>query len=483
VFTVQLNSGDQAVVVATAEADEPLIARDSFAVEVARQANLLQTALQESVPSNRSRRKTGTHSLSISDLARPSSHVPHLHSSISQLILAADQFIVERRDASGTPLGKTVIAGYPWFSDWGRDTMIALPGLTLATRRYQEAASILRTFAKFVSQGMLPNRFPDAGEAPEYNTVDATLWYFVAIDEYLRATRDVALVRDLFPILRDIVDWHVRGTRFGIHMDAQDGLLFAGESGVQLTWMDAKVGDWVVTARIGKPVEINALWFNALSILSRFSQLLGEDAVSREYYVMAERVHRSFNKRFWSADLHYLFDVIDGPEGELAADGKRYDASLRPNQLFAISLRHSLLDAERAKAVVDTCLAELWTPVGLRSLSPRDPRYAAKYQGSPQVRDGVYHQGTVWSWLLGPFVSAHYQVYDNAVESLSYLDGVAAHMRDACVGQISEIFDGDEPHVARGCFAQAWGVAEILRVWSQLNEHEFYQAPSATKES
>jgi predicted glycogen debranching enzyme len=375
-----------------------------------------------------------------------------------QLTLAADQFIVERGS------GRTVIAGYPWFGDWGRDTMIALPGLTLATGRPQIAASILRTFAGFVSEGMLPNRFPDGGAAPEYNTVDATLWYFVAIDEYVRRTDDRALLDDLYPVLRSIVGWHQRGTRHGIRVDAQDGLLSAGEDGVQLTWMDAKIGDWVVTPRTGKAVEINALWFNALVVMRDFAQRLGEVEAAREYGSAAERVARSFNERFWYEAGGYLYDVIDGPDA--------HDPSLRPNQLLAISLRHSLLDNGRAKSVVDKCAQELWTPVGLRSLAPSDPEYAARYAGTPHERDAAYHQGTVWSWLLGPFVTAHYRVYNDAPAALALLGGIAAHLRDGCVGQVSEIFDAEAPFAPRGCCAQAWGVAEVLRAWSDINESE-----------
>lgn len=382
----------------------------------------------------------------------------------AQLVLAADQFIAERHGGAATAPGKTIIAGYPWFSDWGRDTMIALPGLTLSTGRPQIAASILRTFAEFVSEGMLPNRFPDAGAPPEYNTVDAALWYFVAIDEYLRYTKDRELLQELYPVLRLIVQWHRRGTRHGIRVDAADGLLRAGEPGVQLTCMDAKIGDWVVTPRIGKPVEINALWFNALAIMRDFARELGEGAEARDYGSAAERVARSFNERFWYESGGYLYDVVDGNDGD--------DASVRPNQLFAISLRHPLLDNGRAKAVVDLCARYLRTPVGLRSLAPTDPRYAGRYVGGPRERDGVYHQGTVWSWLLGPFVIAHYRVYADAPSALGFLNGIDAHLRDACVGQVSEIFDGDAPFTPRGCFAQAWSVAEILRARSVIDESE-----------
>lgn len=388
-----------------------------------------------------------------------------------QLVLAADQFVVERRDAAGAVLGSSVIAGYPWFSDWGRDTMIALPGLTLATGRYDIGASILRTFARFVSQGMLPNRFPDGGEEPEYNTVDATLWYFVAIDEYLRRTLDAALRAEIYPVLKDIIDWHQRGTRYGIAVDPADGLLRAGVPGVQLTWMDAKVGDWVVTPRSGKCVEINALWFNALRVASVIAAQENDLAAAARYGAAAEQVHQSFNRRFWNDAGGYLFDVIDSDAGpQDGQPGPGPDASLRPNQIFAVSLPYPLLDKSRSRAVVDICARELWTPVGLRSLGAADPRFVGRYQGGVAHRDSAYHQGTVWSWLLGPFVSAHLRVYHDAAAARRFLAGIEAHLREACVGQVSEIFDGDAPFTPRGCFAQAWGVAEILRVWGEVQE-------------
>ncbi len=386
---------------------------------------------------------------------------------LQQLILAADQFIVERRTSEpAAATGRSIIAGYPWFSDWGRDTMIALPGLTLVTGRADVAASILRTFAKHVSEGMLPNRFPDAGEIPEYNTVDATLWYFVAVDAYLRHTHDTALRQQLYPVLKDIVGWHLRGTRFGIRVDAMDGLLCAGEPGVQLTWMDAKVGDWVVTPRAGKCVEINALWFNALMIMRELATAESDDAAARDFAARAAHVADSFNARFWFEAGHHLYDVVDitGQSGAASCD-----ASLRPNQLFAISLRHMLLDHHRARAVLDSCTRTLWTPLGLRSLAAEDPHYVGRCHGGPLERDGAYHQGTVWSWLLGPFVSAHWRVHGDAALARGYLDGIAAHLRQGCLGQVSEIFDGDPPFVPRGCPAQAWSVAEILRVWSELH--------------
>lgn len=383
---------------------------------------------------------------------------------IAQLTLAADQFIVARDDARSTGSGTTIIAGYPWFGDWGRDTMIALPGLTLATGRAADAASILRTFANHVSEGMLPNRFPDGGDPPQYNSVDATLWYFHAIDAYLQASTDHALLRDLYPTLRDIIDWHRRGTRYGIAVDPNDGLLRAGVAGVQMTWMDAKFGDWVVTPRIGKAVEVNALWHFALEHMAPWAQILGQVEEGARHASEALRVRESFIASFWSEDAGYLYDVIDGPGG--------VDPSLRPNQIFAVSLAPGLLDARRARAVVDTCGRELLTPVGLRSLSPRHPDYAATYVGGARERDAAYHQGTVWSWLLGPFVLAHYRVYGDAAQAQALLAGLAPHLREACLGTISEIFDGHAPHAPRGCVAQAWGVAETLRAWHSITEAE-----------
>jgi predicted glycogen debranching enzyme len=376
---------------------------------------------------------------------------------VQRLVLAADQFIVRRGAAAN---GRTVIAGYPWFSDWGRDTMIALPGLALATGRHEVARNVLRTFAQFVSEGMLPNRFPDAGETPEYNTVDATLWYFHALDEYLAATGDRTLLSELYPVLLYIVEAHVKGTRYRIHADS-DGLLYAGEPGVQLTWMDAKVGDWVVTPRIGKPVEINALWYRALVAMESFAALQGDALAERRFAQLKGTALRSFRRRYWSKERGYLADVVDGPGGSA-------DFSLRPNQLFAVSLDTGLLEREQARAVVDVAACELWTPVGLRSLAPREPGYAGRYAGGPRERDAVYHQGTVWSWLLGPFALAHFNVYRDAAAAQAYLAGIAPHLGEACIGQISEIFDGDAPHEPEGCVAQAWSVAEVLRAWRSI---------------
>jgi predicted glycogen debranching enzyme len=387
---------------------------------------------------------------------------------IATLRRAATQFIVARADANGRLAGTTVIAGYPWFTDWGRDTMIALPGLTLTTGREADAVETLRTFARHVSEGMLPNRFPDGGEAPEYNTVDATLWMFHALDCHLRVTRDQALLRELLPVLADVVKWHDRGTRFGISVDGEDGLLRAGQAGLQLTWMDAKVGDWVVTPRIGKPVEINALWHFAHDALARWSRWVGDDVAANAYARGAHRIRVAFNQRFWNPDAGCLYDVIDGPDGGRDAHGRHVDGRVRPNQLFAVSLGANLLDPEVARAVVDTCAKELLTPVGLRSLSPRDPEYRPRYEGGPWQRDGAYHQGTVWSWLLGPFALAHYHTYDDAEQALAIISAIAPHIAEGCVGTISEIFDAEAPHVPRGCFAQAWSVAEVLRAYDTL---------------
>jgi predicted glycogen debranching enzyme len=382
---------------------------------------------------------------------------------IHQLTLAADQFIVKRAE------GTTVIAGYPWFSDWGRDTMIALPGLTIATGRTRDAAAILRTFAAHTSQGMLPNRFPDGGESPEYNTVDAALWYFHAVDAYLNATKDRTLLSDIYPTLKEIIAWHQRGTRYSIRVDPADGLLSAGEPGVQLTWMDAKLGEWVVTPRLGKPVEINALWHFALARMSLWAHALADDSAAADYDFEAKRVAAVFSDTFWFEAGGYLYDVVDGPDGTVGRSGRRVDTSLRPNQIFAVSLGTDLLDPLRARAVVDTCAGQLLTPLGLRSLAPSDSRYARAYSGGPAQRDAVYHQGTVWSWLLGPFALAYFQVYRNADHALTLLEGIAAHLGEACLGTISEIADADAPHAPRGCFAQAWSVSETLRAWHSLN--------------
>ena len=303
---------------------------------------------------------------------------------------------------------------------------------------------------------MLPNRFPDEGQAPEYNTVDATLWYFEAIRTYHEVTGEDALLRDLFPVLQEILDWHVRGTRYQIHVDPADGLLYAGEPGVQLTWMDAKVEDWVVTPRIGKPVEVNALWYNALCVMADFARLLGDRP--ERYETLAEQAHAGF-ARFWNEELGYCFDVLDGPDGS--------DPSLRPNQLVAVSLPHSPLAPEQQRAVVDACARHLLTSHGLRSLDPRHPDYKGHHGGDRRTRDAAYHQGTVWGWLIGPLVSAHLRVYGEAAVARSFLAPLIQELNAHGVGSLSEIFDGDPPHTPRGCIAQAWTVAEVLRAWKE----------------
>ena len=385
---------------------------------------------------------------------------------IEQLVLAADQFVVDR-PLTDNPHGKTIIAGYPWFTDWGRDTMISLPGLTIATGRYDIAQTILRTFAQYVDQGMLPNVFPDAGATPEYNTVDATLWYFEAIRNYYEATRDQKFLAELFPLLAEIIDWHIKGTRYNIKMD-DDGLLYAGEPGVQLTWMDAKVGDWVVTPRIGKPIEVNALWYNALSCMVCFAQVLNKSATS--YQQLAQQTRSHFSK-FWYEAGGYCYDVIDSPNGN--------DGSFRPNQILAVSLPNqqfstsyiaeTLLSLQQQQQVVNRVGQKLLTSSGLRSLSPDHQSYVGIYGGNSWQRDGSYHQGTTWGWLIGHYVQAHFQVYQDAQLALSFIQPIANHLKNGCVGSVSEIFDADVPFTPRGCFAQAWSVAEVLRAWLYLS--------------
>jgi len=370
------------------------------------------------------------------------------------LSAAADQYIVSRGDQ------KTVIAGYHWFSDWGRDTMIALPGLTLPTGKHDIARSILRTFARNVDQGMLPNRFPDAGETPEYNTVDATLWFFEAARAFLAYTGDLEFVRnDLYPVLRDIIAWHVRGTRYGIKVDPS-GLLDSGEPGVQLTWMDAKVGDWVVTPRRGKPVEIQALWYNALCIMEDFARKFDDEAGQKRYRNMATVASWAFNRLFWNEKLSCLYDVVNGGPP---------DPSIRPNQIFAVSLTHTMLSPERCRSVVEKVQEHLLTPYGLRSLAPSDPQYRGRYTGDPTSRDGAYHQGTVWPWLLGPFITAYVKVNGGSGsarrQAAEWLTPLKGHLTDAGLGHISEVLDGDAPHRPGGCIAQAWSVGEILRAY------------------
>jgi predicted glycogen debranching enzyme len=392
---------------------------------------------------------------------------PHIRSGWpAELILASDQFIVTpstrvadaaRAHASGDEV-RTIFAGYHWFADWGRDTMISLEGLTLNTGRHIEAGYILRTFGHYIRDGLIPNMFPEREREGLYHTADATLWYFHAIERYVEATGDRDTLRLLLPKLLDIIDHHLRGTRFGIHVDPLDGLLVQGEAGYQLTWMDAKVGDWVVTPRRGKAVEINALWYNALRLTSRWAREEIGDEESDRLGRLAEQARRSFNERFWYEEGGYLYDVVDGENGD--------DRALRPNQLLAFSLTYAVLDERRWKPVLDVVERELMTPFGLRSLAPSEHGYKKQYYGDLRSRDAAYHQGTVWAWLIGPFIDAWFRVYpkDHAT-ARRLLHGFATHMGDACIGSISEIFDADEPFTPRGCVAQAWSVAEVLRCW------------------
>lgn len=388
------------------------------------------------------------------------------HLMTAQLTLAADQFIIlprtrnqvdALRDTSVERV-RTVIAGYHWFTDWGRDTMISLEGLTLCTGRYEEARSILLTFGHYVRNGLLPNHFPEGERTAIYNTVDATFWYFHAIDRYYQWTGDKEILETLYPTLQSIIEHHMRGTEFGIHMDQADGLIKAAADGVQLTWMDAKVDEWVVTPRRGKPVEIQGLWFNALKLMESWSRLLERPA--ELYMGLSTLVFTSFNQRFWSEKNGYLFDVIDTDKGD--------DISLRPNQIIAVSLRFPVLDQRLWKTVVDVVENRLLTPYGLRTLDPADKRYYRRYEGNRWDRDAAYHQGLVWTWLIGPFCDAHLKVHGDQHKIKDILKFLETHLTEAGVGSVSEIFDAEDPYVPRACIAQAWSVAETLRCFMNL---------------
>jgi predicted glycogen debranching enzyme len=392
---------------------------------------------------------------------------PRAHQSpAAELVLAADQFIIvpagrvrdaARARAAGDEL-RSVIAGYHWFTDWGRDTMISLEGLAVVTGRYQEAAWILRAFAHYVRDGLIPNLFPEGKNEGLYHTADATLWFFHAMHRYVETTGDHNTLHALLPLLHDIIEHHLRGTRFGIRVDPRDGLLVQGADGYQLTWMDAKVGDWVVTPRRGKAVEINALWYNALRLLEQWHRDIGDAATAKEMGAHADRACESFNRRFWNAATDCLFDVVDGEAGE--------DPVVRPNQIFAISLPHAVLDRHHWEAVLEVVERDLLTPRGLRSLSPHHRDFKAKYSGDLRSRDAAYHQGTVWAWLIGPFIDAWLKVRPNErAKARQIVQGFAPHLDEACVGSISEIFDAEAPFTPRGCIAQAWSVAEVLRAF------------------
>ncbi len=382
------------------------------------------------------------------------------------LVLAADQFVIkpQGRIADATraaALGneaRTVIAGYHWFTDWGRDTMISLEGLTLVTGREREAAFILRTFAHYVRDGLIPNMFPDGSNLGRYNTADATLWFFHAVEQYLRCTGDQVALMHLLPTLIQIVERHIHGTDFGIGVDERDGLLRQGEAGYQLTWMDAKVDDWVVTPRRGKAVEINALWYNALRLLAGWlGEIRGKGAAATLCH-RAEQVYESFNKRFWMADAGFLYDVVDGEHGD--------SLLCRPNQILAISLDHPVLDRSHWASVIDVVRDRLLTPVGLRSLAPGEPEYKDRYFGDLRSRDAAYHQGTVWAWLIGPWIDAWLKVHpDDRAGARRFLEGCIAALDSFGLGTIGEIFDAAPPYTPRGCIAQAWSVAEVLRCW------------------
>jgi predicted glycogen debranching enzyme len=439
-FRVDLRAGDSVTLIASTEAAETMNALSPQAARQAeeeRRARLVATAG------------------SISN----DSHA-------AALVLAADQFIITpagrledaaRARASGDE-ARTVIAGYHWFTDWGRDTMISLEGLTLTTRRLEEAKNILRTFGFYVRDGLIPNLFPEGNSQGLYNTADATLWFFHALQRYVDVSDDWATVRLLLPKLDEAVRLHQSGTRFNIAVDTADGLLRQGADKLALTWMDAKMGDWVVTPRRGKAVEINALWHNALRLIADWHEHEQNHDRAAELRQQADQTRLSFNRRFWYESGGYLYDLVDGEAGD--------DAACRPNQIFAVALDYPVLDESRWAAVVAAVEARLLTPFGLRSLDPAHPDYRSTYSGDLRSRDGAYHQGTVWAWLIGPFIDAWLKTHPGrAHEARRYLTGLIAHLDDACVGSVSEIFDAEEPYTPRGCVAQAWSVAELLRCW------------------
>lgn len=421
-----LNPGETFCLTATVETHIPETWQTALAKEQERQRGLIRLAHSETAPDW-----------------------------IQQLIVAADQFMVSLDDDA------YIMGGYPWFGVWGRDTMASLTGLTAVLGRHELTAKVLRTFSRYINQGMMPNTLSDDNGEPSYNSIDAALWFIVAVWAYMREMPDdLNFLREMYPVLTEIIDWYHRGTRYKIAEDPKDGLLFGGETGSQLTWMDAKVNEWVVTPRIGKAVEVNALWYNALRIMAEFAERLKQPA--HLYSDKAERVLESFNRRFWSEKKGYLYDVID-PK----------DDTLRPNQLLALSLPFRVLtDDTRAKQVVDRCAAELLTSGGLRTLSYNDPQYVGNYGGNAPERDGAYHQGTVWAWLIGPFASAHLTVYNDPQTALSFIEPFSSHLFDQGIGTIGEICDGNSPFRPRGAIAQAWSVAEVLRVWWDIQRHQ-----------
>ncbi|MDO8744579.1 MAG: amylo-alpha-1,6-glucosidase [Candidatus Brocadiaceae bacterium] len=429
----------------------PLLKGDSMLVQA---CSLNQNVLVQSTRLNQQKRDSGLQP-QFSALEPPQGEVKNITKLCKSLLTVANSFIVKRENDK-----KSIIAGYHWFGDWGRDTMISLPGLSLVQGRFEDAREILLSYAQYVSKGMIPNRFPDYGETPEYNTVDASLWYIQSVYQYLRFAKDFKTIRkDLYGVLKDIIEHYQKGTRFNIHMDS-DGLIYAGIAGVQLTWMDAKVGDWVVTPRIGKAVEINALWYNALKIMSFLAREMDLSNESKDYTILAENVRKSFNDAFWFDEGRYLYDFING---------ETKNTAIRPNQVFAVSLPYTMLSKKRQRNVVEIVKEHLLTPYGLRSLSPKDRDYIGSYRGNVYERDKAYHQGTVWAWLIGPYISAYAKAYAGNKDTLKYIKGLFVpfyeHLFDAGLGTVSEIFDGDPPHTPRGCISQAWSVAEILRAY------------------
>ncbi|WP_210187261.1 amylo-alpha-1,6-glucosidase [Pararhizobium antarcticum] len=379
---------------------------------------------------------------------------------VQHLVLAADQFIARRFMHDGTP-AHTVVAGYHWFADWGRDTMISLPGLTLVTGRPEIARSVLLAFADVLDRGMIPNRFPDAGTEPEFNTVDATFWFVEAIAALHRMAPDGEFLAQMYPVISSIVENLIKGTRYGIRIDPVDGLIHAGEEGVQLTWMDARVGDRVITPRMGKPIEVNALWISNLRFIIAAGETLGKD-VTPFRPLLADAL-KGFG-RFWSDDLGFCYDVLDGPQG--------HESKLRPNQIFAARASTGALSTEQCRKVLEVCERDLLTPCGLRSLSPDDHDYVPHYGGDQQSRDGAYHQGTVWAWLIGPFIEAHLDLYNDRARAMEILSPLADQLRIEGLGSIGEIFEASAPFAPRGCIAQAWSVAEVLRAWALIAEHK-----------
>jgi predicted glycogen debranching enzyme len=439
-FHAALSAGEQACLIASTESWDALLSAEPGAAQTAELERRSRLLIQP-----RPEARSGT---------------------AGDLVLAADQFIIRpstrvadaaQAQAAGDEI-RSVIAGYHWFTDWGRDTMISLEGLTLVTGRVTEAGYILRTFARAVRDGLIPNLFPEGQREGLYHTADATLWYFHAVQRYLEATGDEHTLRLLLPMFCDIVEHHIAGTRFGIHVDPADGLLTQGDPHLPLTWMDAKVGDWVVTPRRGKAVEINALWYNALRILESWCRQADDLETAQKTAERAERTLRSFNARFWNEHRGCLYDIVDGEKGD--------DPALRPNQLFAISLDYPVLDTSRWQPVLEQVQEHLLTPVGLRSLSPDEPDYKSRYDGDLRSRDAAYHQGTVWPWLIGPFVDAWLRVHPGDLKTArGFVAAFEPHLHSACIGSISEVFDARAPFYPRGCVAQAWSVAEVLRAW------------------